>query len=104
MSALSDFSKTTPQLETVDVESIPTGIEPGSGSTRMKLGEAAPRKKNIPKGLWTKCGKCAELIYDKDLEENLKTCPSCGYHFRSRHGYGWHRSWTTGHSGKWMPG
>ena len=31
--------------------------------------------------MWTKCGKCAELIYDKDLEENLKTCPSCGYHF-----------------------
>ncbi|MCH2385122.1 MAG: acetyl-CoA carboxylase carboxyl transferase subunit beta, partial [Pedosphaera sp.] len=81
MSDLSDFSRTTPQLETVDVQSIPTGIEPGSGSARMKFGEAAPRKKNIPKGLWTKCGKCAELIYDKDLEENLKTCPSCGYHF-----------------------
>ncbi len=81
MSDLSDFSKTLPQLETVDVELIPAGIEPGSGSSRMKVGEAAPRKKNIPKGLWTKCGKCAELIYDKDLEENLKTCPSCGYHF-----------------------
>ena len=81
MPDLSDFSGTTPQLETVDVQSIPTGIEPGSGSGRMKFGEAAPRKKNIPKGLWTKCGKCAELIYDKDLEENLKTCPSCGYHF-----------------------
>ena len=81
MSDLSDFSGTTPQLETVDTQSIPTGIEPGSGSGKMKFGEAAPRKKNIPKGLWTKCGKCAELIYDKDLEENLKTCPSCGYHF-----------------------
>ena len=81
MSDLSDFSKTTPQLETVDVESIQTGIEPGSGSARMKVGESVPRKKNIPKGLWTKCGKCTELIYDKDLEENLKTCSSCGYHF-----------------------
>ena len=81
MSDLSDFSKTSPQLETVDVESIPTGLEPGSGSAKMKVGDAAPRKKNIPKGLWTKCGKCAELIYDKDLEENMKTCPSCGYHF-----------------------
>ena len=81
MSDLSDFSKTLPQLETVDVELIPAGIEPGSGSSKIKVGEAAPRKKNIPKGLWTKCGKCAELIYDKDLEENLKTCPSCGYHF-----------------------
>ena len=81
MSDLADFSKTTPQLETVDAQSIPAGIEPGSGSGRMKFGEVASRKKNIPKGLWTKCGKCSELIYDKDLEENLKTCPSCGYHF-----------------------
>ena len=81
MSDLSDFSKTSPQLETVDVETIPTGIEPGSGSSKMKGGDGSSRKKNIPKGLWTKCGKCAELIYDKDLEENLKTCKSCGYHF-----------------------
>ena len=81
MSDLSDFSKTSPQLETVDVETIPTGIEPGSGSSKMKGGDGPSRKKNIPKGLWTKCGKCAELIYDKDLEENLKTCSSCGYHF-----------------------
>ena len=49
MSDLSDFTKTTPQLETVDVQSIPTGIEPGSGSGRMKFGEAAARQKNIPK-------------------------------------------------------
>ncbi len=81
MSDLSDFSKNTPQLETVDVESIPTGIEPGRSSAKMKFSDSASRKKNIPKGLWTKCGKCAELIYDKDLDENYKTCLSCGYHF-----------------------
>ena len=81
MSDLSDFSKASRQLETVNVDTIPTGIEPGSGSLKMKGGDGSSRKKNIPKGLWTKCGKCAELIYDKDLEENLKTCKSCGYHF-----------------------
>ena len=43
MSDLSDFSKTSPQLETVDVESIPTGVEPGSGSAKMKIGADAPR-------------------------------------------------------------
>ena len=81
MSDLDDFSKTLPKLETVDAEAIPGGLEPGSGSAKLKFGESTGRKKNIPKGLWTKCGKCSELIFDKDLDENLKTCTSCGYHF-----------------------
>ena len=81
MSDLSEFSKTAPKLETVDAGSIPTGVEPGSGSSKLKFNESISRKKNIPKGLWTKCGKCAALIFDKDLDENLKTCPSCGFHF-----------------------
>jgi len=81
MSDLTDFSKTLPQLESVDVDEIPTGLESGSISSKMKNSDGTSRKKNIPKGLWTKCGKCAELIYDKDLEESLKTCKSCGYHF-----------------------
>ena len=81
MSDLNDFSKTIPKLETVDAESIPAGVEPGSGSSKLKFKESTSRKKNIPKGLWTKCGKCADLLFDKDLDENLKTCPSCGFHF-----------------------
>ena len=81
MSDLNEFSKTAPKLETVDAESIPAGVEPGSGSSKLKFKESASRKKNIPKGLWTKCGKCADLLFDKDLDENLKTCPSCGFHF-----------------------
>ena len=81
MSDLNEFSKTEPKLETVDSEISPASIEPGSGSAKLKFGESTSRKKNIPKGLWTKCGKCSELIFDKDLDENLKTCPSCGFHF-----------------------
>ncbi len=81
MSDLNEFSKTEPKLETVDSEISPAAIEPGSGSAKLKFGESTSRKKNIPKGLWTKCGKCSELIFDKDLDENLKTCLSCGFHF-----------------------
>ena len=81
MSDLNEFSKTEPKLETVDSEISPASIEPGSGSAKLKFGESTSRKKNIPKGLWTKCGKCSELIFDKDLDENQKTCPSCGFHF-----------------------
>lgn len=38
-------------------------------------------KLDIPEGLWTKCPKCAQLIYDKDLDDNFKVCPKCDYHF-----------------------
>lgn len=41
-----------------------------------------PEKKEIPEGLWTKCKKCEQIIYQKDLEENFKVCPKCGYYFR----------------------
>ncbi len=40
-----------------------------------------PKKKDIPEGLWTKCEDCGEIIYNKTLEENSKTCPKCDYHF-----------------------
>lgn len=39
------------------------------------------KKKDIPGGLWTKCGGCGEIIYNKALQENLKVCPKCDYHF-----------------------
>jgi acetyl-CoA carboxylase carboxyl transferase subunit beta len=38
----------------------------------------------IPGGLWQKCGKCAELLYTRELENNLRVCPKCGHHFRLR--------------------
>ena len=39
------------------------------------------RKKAMPEGLWTKCEECGEIIYNKALEENLRVCPKCQYHF-----------------------
>lgn len=39
------------------------------------------KKKEIPDGLWTKCEACSETLYNKTLEENLKVCPKCNYHF-----------------------
>jgi len=40
------------------------------------------KHKEMPEGLWTKCPDCGEIIYKTQLEENLFTCPKCGYHFR----------------------
>ncbi|MBI5464830.1 MAG: acetyl-CoA carboxylase carboxyltransferase subunit beta [Ignavibacteriales bacterium] len=39
-------------------------------------------KKDMPDGLWTKCGGCGEIIHKKQLEDNLWTCVKCQYHFR----------------------
>ena len=38
-------------------------------------------KREIPAGLWTKCESCAQLIYNKALDENLRVCPKCDFHF-----------------------
>lgn len=47
-----------------------------------KTGITAQEKKNIPEGLWTKCGSCGEVVYSKKMEELLWVCPSCDFHFR----------------------
>ncbi len=39
------------------------------------------RRKEMPDGLWTKCEECPEILFNKTLEENLKCCPKCNYHF-----------------------
>lgn len=41
--------------------------------------KAAP---SIPDGLWMKCDSCSEMMYTKDVEQNLYVCPKCNYHFR----------------------
>ncbi len=40
------------------------------------------RKMNMPSGLWVKCDGCSEMVYKKDVEDRLNTCPKCGHHFR----------------------
>lgn len=32
--------------------------------------------------LWTQCFQCRELLYTRDLRENMQVCPKCQYHFR----------------------
>ena len=40
------------------------------------------KKVKIPEGLWIKCDSCKEIIYKKEIENNLQVCPKCNYHFR----------------------
>ena len=39
------------------------------------------KKSDIPNDLWTRCEECNELIYNKKLDENLRVCPKCNFHF-----------------------
>ncbi|MBA3414028.1 MAG: acetyl-CoA carboxylase carboxyltransferase subunit beta [Chloroflexia bacterium] len=38
----------------------------------------------IPDDIWVKCTGCGELIYSKELRQNARVCPKCGFHFRLR--------------------
>jgi acetyl-CoA carboxylase carboxyl transferase subunit beta len=44
--------------------------------------EAVEKQTAIPEGLWLKCDDCKEIVYRKEVEQNLNVCPKCGYHFR----------------------
>ncbi|MGL9769147.1 MAG: acetyl-CoA carboxylase, carboxyltransferase subunit beta [Sodalis sp. (in: enterobacteria)] len=37
---------------------------------------------NIPKGIWTKCNNCSQVLYRAELERNLEVCPKCDHHMR----------------------
>ncbi|MDP4221557.1 MAG: acetyl-CoA carboxylase, carboxyltransferase subunit beta [Bacteroidota bacterium] len=53
--------------------------------TRSKQNIDSTEKRDsdtIPDGMWTKCPDCKEILYKKQLEENLFTCPKCDKHFR----------------------
>src|SRR5262244_4409000 len=44
--------------------------------------DTSGEKKVRTEGLWVKCDDCRQIIWKKDLEENLNVCPKCGKHFR----------------------
>jgi len=51
---------------------------------KRQSGEVDPsgEKKIRTEGLWVKCESCRQIIWKKDLEDNLNVCPKCGKHFR----------------------
>ena len=44
--------------------------------------DTSGEKKVRTEGLWVKCEDCRQIIWKKDLEENLNVCPKCDKHFR----------------------
>jgi acetyl-CoA carboxylase carboxyl transferase subunit beta len=39
-------------------------------------------RRAAPSDAWTKCPSCEAQVFSRQLERNLRLCPSCGHHFR----------------------
>ena len=49
--------------------------------SKPKYSTVVARKKDIPKGVWTKCPLSGEIVFFKELEANQMVVPKSGYHF-----------------------
>lgn len=39
-------------------------------------------RKEIPEGVWAKCGDCDTIVYKAELEKQQHVCPKCDHHMR----------------------
>ena len=49
---------------------------------RKPIAADPAKPSRVPEGLWVKCTGCSQILYNKDLTQNMSVCPKCGYHFR----------------------
>ncbi|MDR1595472.1 MAG: acetyl-CoA carboxylase, carboxyltransferase subunit beta [Puniceicoccales bacterium] len=49
--------------------------------SKPKYSTISAKRKDIPKGVWTKCPISGETVYNRDLEKNFMVVPKSGYHF-----------------------
>jgi acetyl-CoA carboxylase carboxyl transferase subunit beta len=49
--------------------------------SKPKYSTVVVKKKDIPKGMWTKCPLSGEVVFNKELEDNQMVVPKSGYHF-----------------------
>ncbi len=80
--ATTTFTKKTLGLESVEPAVTPPPVHPNTSFVKKpKLPSRKSKKRDIPEGLWTKCPKCGTMVFDKELDENLKVCTHCQHHF-----------------------
>src|SRR6516162_1445435 len=76
------FTKKTLGLDTAEPAVTPPPVNKNSSFPKKpKLATGKSKKREIPEGLWTKCPKCSTMVFDKELDENLKVCTQCQHHF-----------------------
>jgi acetyl-CoA carboxylase carboxyl transferase subunit beta len=76
------FTKKTLGLETAEPGVTPPPVTSNTTfAKKPKLPSRKSKRRDIPEGLWTKCPKCTTMVFDKELDENLKVCSHCQHHF-----------------------
>lgn len=79
-------SRATKKTSVLPVNAVEHKVTPpkvGKGSPIVKkprLGATGSKKRDIPKGVWTKCPRCGAMNFDQVLERNLNVCPNCDAH------------------------
>lgn len=79
--ATTSFTKKSLGFESIEPAVTPPPPNSTTFLKKPKLSGAKSKKKEIPEGLWAKCPKCSTMLYDKELDENLKVCLKCSHHF-----------------------
>jgi acetyl-CoA carboxylase carboxyl transferase subunit beta len=49
---------------------------------RPKLRGLVGARRDIPDNLWDTCPACSQMIFHRDLQQNLQVCQHCGHHLR----------------------
>jgi acetyl-CoA carboxylase carboxyl transferase subunit beta len=76
------LTKKTLGLETAEPGVTPPPVTSNTTfAKKPKLPSRKSKRRDIPEGLWTKCPKCTTMVFDKELDENLKVCSHCQHHF-----------------------
>src|SRR5882762_9624561 len=79
--ATTSFTKKTLGLDTAEPAVTPPPATSNTTFVKKPKMSRKSRKREIPEGLWTKCPKCSTMVFDKELDENLKVCTHCQHHF-----------------------
>lgn len=50
----------------------------------QRASHTRPENKSVqvPVGLYTKCKGCGVILYNQDLDKNLRVCPKCSFHYQ----------------------
>lgn len=62
-------------IRSTPIEQRKSGVSPPEEAVQVN-------KKEVPDGLWSKCPKCGEVLFNKNLQENGRVCTTCEHHFR----------------------
>jgi acetyl-CoA carboxylase carboxyl transferase subunit beta len=46
-----------------------------------RVTEKSAAGSDLPDGVWVKCEGCKRTIYEGELVQSLRVCPTCGFHF-----------------------